>query len=913
MQDYHYNHKEIKQIHDIAIGVITQLEHFKNNYDTVENDLLNKPIPVGMADIDAQIYVGMRNSAEKIYNEMKFLANEPFISWIKINEGGRDQIILVTRSYTPKDYEPLDNHSVSFANKQTSYVTKLLSSGVNQLYNIEGRRGIILYRDRYFVPRLRPECDALQNTIDLESGTYSIESLLKILKLQDIELTEDSSQKIIQDILKDADFVKGIRRSIIESIYLRDQPILDENQIKVYRAPLTSNLIITGSAGTGKTTVLINRISLATKPEYLTEEEKVGIHGPGIKLLNERKDNWVLYTPTDLLKMYLQQAFNKESIPAYDKTIKVWNDERMDIARNILKFLKVGDRGIFVRTQKNIFLPVTNEDIVLYANNFQEYYWNSIIDKYIHAYHLISEYKDNYEYVKQFRNVKKYFDEINNDGSFSTSYSLITRLHQLRGGYTNFKSIVDNNLDSILDGIYKKNSKILDEISTIIKMNSKDDGNGDDELYVDTLDIDDTDEIQNKLLTKDDKTRAYQQLRRAVVSYAERKVRSQAISAKSINGQIIEKIKIDLDKYSDQLLNIGKERIILRLTNQPTAGYVQNFIRRIPNAYLEYRNKVFTDESQVFFNDLTIREVKDKKYISDHEIDIIIYIILKNVSHYFDINRDELANPSNNSLIESIKFIYKNIVTVDESSDFTAISLGCMYYLTHPYVRSFTLTGDLMQRVTEYGITSWNDCSYFLTDYNVQSLNQVYRQSKKLLNIASMLYERFVGEKLELSVYADEENEPDPIIYQRKDDNEYVNWIINRIIEVYNITDGKATIALFVSDDSDIDQLYNMISEPLAENNLQVERCKEGKILSTESKIRIFSVEYIKGLEFEAVFFLDMDDIYMWKPNLIEKYLYVGLTRAGSFLGVTYKNRFPETLEFIRECFVETDWSWLVE
>ncbi|MCZ7616470.1 MAG: ATP-binding domain-containing protein [Ignavibacteriaceae bacterium] len=99
-----------------------------------------------------------------------------------------------------------------------------------------------------------------------------------------------------------------------------------------------------------------------------------------------------------------------------------------------------------------------------------------------------------------------------------------------------------------------------------------------------------------------------------------------------------------------------------------------------------------------------------------------------------------------------------------------------------------------------------------------------------------------------------------------------------------------------------------MIIEPLSDNNLEVEKCKEGKILSVGSKVRIFSVEYIKGLEFESVFFIDIDEIYKRKPNLVDKYLYVGLTRAGSFLAVTYKDQFPESLKFIKDSFKEGNW-----
>ncbi len=100
----------------------------------------------------------------------------------------------------------------------------------------------------------------------------------------------------------------------------------------------------------------------------------------------------------------------------------------------------------------------------------------------------------------------------------------------------------------------------------------------------------------------------------------------------------------------------------------------------------------------------------------------------------------------------------------------------------------------------------------------------------------------------------------------------------------------------------------------MSDNNLEVEKCKEGKILSVGSKIRIFSVEYIKGLEFESVFFINIDEIYKRKPTReFDKYLYVGLTRAGSFLAITYKEQFPDSLNFLKDSFKKGDWSWLTK
>ena len=151
------------------------------------------------------------------------------------------------------------------------------------------------------------------------------------------------------------------------------------------------------------------------------------------------------------------------------------------------------------------------------------------------------------------------------------------------------------------------------------------------------------------------------------------------------------------------------------------------------------------------------------------------------------------------------------------------------------------------------------------------------------------------------------------LILKTEDDEQFSKWITNRILEIYKISDSKATVAFFVSDDSQIDSLFEIINEALSDNNLEVEKCKEGKILSNNSKIRIFSVEYIKGLEFEAVFFIDIDEIYNKKPQLVDKYLYVGLTRTGSFLAITYKNRFPKPLKFIEKFFKEGDWLWLTK
>lgn len=83
--------------------------------------------------------------------------------------------------------------------------------------------------------------------------------------------------------------------------------------------------------------------------------------------------------------------------------------------------------------------------------------------------------------------------------------------------------------------------------------------------------------------------------------------------------------------------------------------------------------------------------------------------------------------------------------------------------------------------------------------------------------------------------------------------------------------------------------------------SLTAEACKDGKSLGDAHGVRVFSVEHIKGLEFEAVFFVGVDELASKKPDLFDKYLYVGVTRAATYLGMTCSTTLPRVLEPIKE------------
>ena len=72
--------------------------------------------------------------------------------------------------------------------------------------------------------------------------------------------------------------------------------------------------------------------------------------------------------------------------------------------------------------------------------------------------------------------------------------------------------------------------------------------------------------------------------------------------------------------------------------------------------------------------------------------------------------------------------------------------------------------------------------------------------------------------------------------------------------------------------------------------------------------MRVFNIEHIKGLEFEAVFFVGLDQTIDKYSDLHTNYLYVGATLAANYLGVTFAEGIREAVRTLSKHFEET-WS----
>ena len=110
------------------------------------------------------------------------------------------------------------------------------------------------------------------------------------------------------------------------------------------------------------------------------------------------------------------------------------------------------------------------------------------------------------------------------------------------------------------------------------------------------------------------------------------------------------------------------------------------------------------------------------------------------------------------------------------------------------------------------------------------------------------------------------------------------------------------TIAVLVNSKDEVDPIAYALNELLEDVNQNVVACSDQN-LGIDNDIRVFEVQHIKGLEFEAVFFVGVDQLALQMVDLFGKYLYVGATRSATYFGMTCDSQLPDDLEPLREFF----------
>lgn len=823
------------------------------------------------------------------------LAAEPAIARVVVvDEEGEERTYYICRTTPVSGFPNLASYRAP--------VGRLASLAIGAEFTLPNGTVVeVLERAQLRPAAMADGWDSRDTVVEAEHfGPLTIESLRALLtEVTGAEVTEDILGQLLAEETVKANIVDGVRRSVITKMGLRDQPVLDQYQDEIFRLPLDKRLLILGPPGTGKTTTLIRRLGQKLDTAFLEESEQRLVETVSAAQGIAHVNSWLMFTPTELLKQYLKEAFAREGVPASDLRIRTWQDYRRELARNAFGVLRTASGGgTFVLKDG---LPSLSEAAldrpIQWFNDFDAWQRNAYVQELHEAAALLHDAKS-----PEVESLGARLQDIlvrAGDGALASTFgSLAAELPKVQALVTSLKDASDGKIKAALNLQLNRNRAFLDELARVI----------DSLQQAPTTDADEQDDLDAE---EEEDTTAPRTGRAAALNAYMQAVRAQAraaaskrtLSKASRNGKIIEWLA-DRGLTEADRADVGAS-LLVQTNARRFVNPVKRYLDGIPKRYRAFRRE--RQQAGSWYRN----EGFEARDIHPLELDVVLLAILRAAGDLIsrpNVQRD-IESPAWSAL-QPILSHYRNQVLVDEATDFSPIQLACMAALAHPRLRSFFACGDFNQRLTTWGARSADDLRWVFADFDIKGITVSYRQSKQLNELARAMIRAVGGteQNVSLPAHVDSGGVAPALLEHATDTAIVVSWLADRIREIERFVGQLPSTAIFVNAEDDVAPVAEALNEALSEHNIQVIACREGQAVGQESNVRVFDIQHIKGLEFEAVFFVGIDQLASLHPALFDKYLYVGTTRAATYLGVTCDGDLPPAIESLRAHFGQ-DWQ----
>ena len=749
----------------------------------------------------------------------------------------------------------------------------------------------VLERARFHPTQTDRQWDA-RNSV-LEGGTYgpiTIVSLRDLLERLDEDIDAGALESLLAEENAAAIVRDGMRRSVIRKMDLRDQPILDQYQDDIFRRPLNSRLLILGAPGTGKTTTLIRRLGQKLDTAFLDEDEWMAIRSDVYADEGGYAQSWIMFAPTELLKLYVKEAFNREGIPVPDDRISTWADCREDLARNELGILRsaVGSSSLVMKDDTTTLASGTETDQIAWFVDFDRWqkatFWNEMRT----SARSLSE-TPTQEVAKLGSKILADLETAGTTPETSIFISLVAAASDVRAQVETMKKATDGKIRGELNRQVNRDKQFLDDLATFIK--------GLTEL-ADDPDDQDADDEEDTNQPRVGRAATVVRYMRAVRAQARARARRRSVSRSSPTGRLIEWLG-ERSLVEQDLQDVGKS-LVVQSALGAFVDPVRRYIDRIPARYRRFRR---------------LRQGENRWYRTDGfaptdihplEVDIVLLAMMQGSANLAT-GAPGLLDPANSAsnTLERLVRLHRTQVLVDEATDFSPIQLACMAVLARPGMRSFFACGDFNQRVTSWGTRSIEEMRWVLPDIETKTVSVAYRQSRYLHNFAQRIAKQAgVGEvHTALPDFADNDGVPPVLAKGMVDLPMIVSWLADRVTEIERSLQELPSIAVLVNDEDQVGTISAGLGDALRDQNIRVIPCHNGQVRGRDGAVRVFNIQHIKGLEFEAVFFIGVDRLAENHPDVFGNYLYVGATRAATYLGVTCEQELPNDMMGLKDEF----------
>ena len=825
----------------------------------------------------------------------QILAAEPAIARVVVvDEEGDERTYYICRTTPVSGFQNLASYRAP--------VGRLASLAIGAEFTLPNGTVVeVLERAQLRPTALADGWDSRDTVVEAEHfGPLTIESLRALLtEVVGEEVTEDLLGQLLAEETVKANIIDGVRRSVITKMGLRDQPVLDQYQDEIFRLPLDKRLLILGPPGTGKTTTLIRRLGQKLDTAFLEEGEQRLVETAATAQGVAHANSWLMFTPTELLKQYLKEAFAREGVPASDLRIRTWQDYRRELARNAFGVLRTASGGgTFVLKDSLPSLSAGALDRpIQWFDDFNTWQRNAYVQELHEAANMLREAK-----VPEVQSLGERLHNIltqAGDGALASTFgSLAAELPKVQALVASLKEASDGKIKAALNLQLNRNRAFLDELARFIdglQQAQTTDADEQDEL--------DADEEEDTTAPRTGRAAALNAYMQAVRAQARSAASKRAVSKSSRNGKIIEWLAERGLTETDRV-EVGAS-LLVQTNARRFVNPVKRYLDDIPKRYRAFRRE--RQQAENWYHN----EGFEARDIHPLELDIVLLAILRAAGDLIsrpNIQRD-IDSPAWSAL-QPILGHYRNQVLVDEATDFSPIQLACMAALAHPRLRSFFACGDFNQRLTTWGARSADEMKWVFADFDIKEITVSYRQSKQLNDLARAMIRAVGGteQNVSLPAHVDSGGVAPALLEHATETAIVVSWLANRIREIERFVGQLPSTAIFVNAEDYVAPVAEALNAALSEHNIQVIACREGQAVGQESNVRVFDIQHIKGLEFEAVFFVGIDQLAALHPALFDKYLYVGTTRAATYLGVTCNGALPPAIESLRAHFGQ-DWQ----
>lgn len=746
---------------------------------------------------------------------------------------------------------------------------------------IERREREIAEQKRQYEELLKQENTAHERSI-ITKGIKKIEEERRILTMQQDEMSQ-------------------LTRYIRQQGKLRFNPILDpvQNRIKTQNLFNGVSIVIDGGPGTGKTTTMIQRLKYLTDWDAIEEDvqNETNLYQltPAQRThlndaIKEQRD-WMFFSPSKLLKEYLADAMNREGLTNTNAKVWSWNDYLNKIVReNYLLIDPSNDNAPFKATRSKEVLYYQCSGIIA---DFSEFFLDSF-KQIKNRFPKIDGSEKQYLWMTIALNIQKRFEEADNY-SIQQFIQLFNSLEQIYS--SDCRELLAENRNvvrQISDEIYllgKEKESTYEALATLanVQVAEQTDDADDDQDITEGNDVNE-DEYDSKIIQM---IRAW--FKR--MCYSKKNVDVRLTARQEQISELL--IPILTEEHKEKIDRVGELALFEQFAKY-TGGIRGNLFGNFVAKYKRFRRQALTNkDSRWNLTELdALLKRRDGKELYPQEQALLIGFINNLSKMALRISGNRVNHP----YILAYQELARPIIGVDEATDFCECDIYAMQSLLYNDYSSFTLCGDLMQRLTRQGITSWENIEPFMDNMKLMEMRTSYRQSTSLLKVAQSLYADTIGEAPNYKAYMKSTKVPEPLTFVSSDESAKISWIEKRINEVY-IAYGKKlpSIAIFLNRKEDVPVFVEKLRDTdfIYDAGIEIVDGSEGNVLASSNQIRVYPIDVVKGMEFDVVFFHNIDNAVA-DEDLIKRYIYVGVSRAAFFLGITLCSENKELTKYFK-------------